>query len=120
MENTEVLLSQEDYFMDNDGNGCCTWIGCEHGTFSTSQRCQICFENRPIQKEKTKIEKFFIVVFSPIYFIGWLATGIFVGIVFLFKEGAGIFVGLVMLGWIVGAIYHFFFTFIPFLFNLFF
>jgi len=120
VENTEVLLSQENYFMDDEGCGYCTWIGCEHGTFSMSQRCQICFENRPIQKEKTKIEKFFMVVFSPIIFIGWLATGIFVGIGFLLKEGAGIFVGLVMLGWIVGAIYHFFFTFIPFLFNLFF
>ena len=119
MEKTEILLNQENYFMDDEGNGCCM-IGCEHGEFPMSQGCQICFENRPIQKEKTKIEKFFIVVFSPIYFIGWLATGIFVGIVFLFKEGAGIFVGLVMLGWIVGAIYHFFFTFIPFLFNLFF
>ena len=96
---------------------------CEHSV--DFYECEICFKNSPIQKQKiqkqkTKIEKLIKILSFPIYFIGLLITGIFVGIRFFFEEGYESLVGFLILGWVISAIYHLFFTFIPFLFNLFF
>ena len=92
---------------------------CEHSV--DYYECEICSKNRPThkQKQKTEIEKFITTLLLPIYFIGLLITGIFVGIRFFFEEGYESLVGFIILSWVISAIYHFFFTFIPFLFNLF-
>ena len=110
----------EDDFGDGESFPCCVIEWCEHN--NDLSECETCRNKRLIrlQKEKTKFEKYFEKFLFPFYVIGWLVTGIFVGIGIIFKEGYEILGGIVLLSWVVGAIYHFFFTVIPFLFNLFF
>ena len=90
---------------------------CEHSV--DYYECEICFKIRPIQKQKTQNEKLIKTLLLPIYFIGLLITGIFVGIRFFFEEGYESLAGFIILSWVISAIYQFFFTFIPFLFDIF-
>ena len=92
-------------------------IICEHSL--DFYECKICFKNKPIQKQKSTLEKFIKISLSPLYLIGWLVTVIFVGMGLLIEKGSEILGALVFLSLVVSAIYHVFFTFIPFLFNLF-
>ena len=107
-----------DDFGDETSLTCCVIEWCEHEI--DLFECEICLNKRPIrlQKEKTKLEKFFEKLLFPFYVIGWLVTGIFAKIGIIFEHGYDILGGIVILGWVVSAIYHFFFTFLPFLFNL--
>ena len=107
-----------DDFGDDESFPCCVIDWCEHEI--DLSECEICLNKRPIrlQKEKTKFEKLFEKLLFPFYVIGWLVTGIFAGIGIIFKHSYEILIGIVILGWVVSAIYHFFFTFLPFLFNL--
>ena len=107
-----------DDFGDDESFPCCVIDWCEHEI--DLSECETCLNKRPIrlQKEKTKFEKLFEKLLFPFYVIGWLVTGIFAGIGIIFKHGYEILGGIVILGWVVSAIYHFFFTFLPFLFNL--
>ena len=107
-----------DDFGDGESFPCCVIEWCEHNI--DLSECETCRNKRPIslQKEKTKFEKYFEKFLFPFYVIGWLITGIFVGIRFFFEEGYESLVGFLILGWVVSAIYHFFFTFLPFLVNL--
>ena len=66
-------------------------------------------------KKKSKVEILILTLLSPIYIIGLLIYGFFAFIQFLTQGG---FFGLLIFGWIISIIYHFFFTFLPFLFNL--
>ena len=66
-------------------------------------------------KEKSKLEILIQTLLSPIYIIGLLIYGVFAFVQFLTQGG---FFGLLIFGWIISIIYHFFFTFLPFLFNL--
>jgi len=52
---------------------------------------------------------------SPKVEIGLLIYGVFAFVQFLTQGG---FFGLLIFGWIISIIYHFFFTFLPFLFNV--
>lgn len=92
-------------------------IICEHSL--DFYKCKIC-SNKPIQKQKSTLEKFIKLSLSPLYLIGWLATTILVGMGLLIEKGSEILGALVFLSLIGSAVYHFFFTFIPFIFNLFF
>ena len=107
-----------DDFGDDESFPCCVIDWCEHEI--DLSECEICRNKRPIrlQKEKTKFEKFFEKLLFPFYVIGWLVTAIFAGIGIIFKHSYEILGGIVILGWVVSAIYHFFFTFLPFLFNV--
>ena len=107
-----------DDFGDDESFPCCVIEWCEHEI--DLSECEICRNKRPIrlQKEKTKFEKFFEKLLFPFYVIGWLVTAIFAGIGIIFKHSYEILGGIVILGWVVSAIYHFFFTFLPFLFNV--
>ena len=107
-----------DDFGDGESFPCCVIEWCEHNI--DLSECETCRNKRPIrlQKEKTKFEKFFEKLLFPFYVIGWLVTGIFAGIGIIFEHGYDILGGIVILGWVVSAIYHFFFTFLPFLVNL--
>tara|TARA_B100000287_G_scaffold178269_1_gene168300 strand:- start:182 stop:535 length:354 start_codon:yes stop_codon:yes gene_type:complete len=115
-------MVSDDWSTDDFGDGesfpCCVIEWCEHNI--DLSECETCRNKRPIrlQKEKTKFEKYFEKFLFPFYVIGWLITGIFVGIRFFFEEGYESLVGFLILGWVVSAIYHFFFTFLPFLVNL--
>ena len=66
-------------------------------------------------KKKSKVEILIRTLLSPIYFIGLLLYGVFAFVQFLTQGG---FFGLLIFGWIISIIYHFFFTFLPFLLNL--
>ena len=66
-------------------------------------------------KKKSKVEILILTLLSPIYIIGLLIYGVFTFVQFLTQGG---FFGLLIFGWIISIIYHFFFTFLPFLFNL--
>ena len=66
-------------------------------------------------KEKSKVEILILIFLSPIYLIGLLIYGVFAFVQFLTQGG---FFGLLIFGWIISIIYHFFFTFLPFLFNV--
>ena len=66
-------------------------------------------------KKKSKVEILLLTLLSPIYIIGLLLYGVFVFVQFLTQGG---FFGLLIVGWIISIIYHFFFTFLPFLFNV--
>ena len=66
-------------------------------------------------KKKSKVEILILTLLSPIYIIGLLIYGVFAFVQFLTQGG---FFGLLIFGWIISIIYHFFFTFLPFLFNL--
>ena len=107
-----------DDFGDGESFPCCVIEWCEHNI--DLSECETCRNKRPIhlQKEKTKFEKYFEKFLFPFYVIGWLVTGIFAGIGIIFKHGYEFLGGIVILGWVVSAIYHFFFTFLPFLVNL--
>jgi len=92
-------------------------IVCEHSL--DFYECKICLKNKPIQKKKSTLEKFIKISLSPLYLVGWLVTAIFVGMGLVIEKGSETLGALVFLSLVVSAIYHFFFTFIPFLFNLF-
>jgi hypothetical protein len=66
-------------------------------------------------KKKSKVEILILTLLSPIYTIGLLIYGVFAFVQFLTQGG---FFGLLIFGWIISIIYHFFFTFLPFLVNL--
>ena len=66
-------------------------------------------------KKKSKVEILILTLLSPIYIIGLLLYGVFAFVQFLTQGG---FFGLLIFGWIISIIYHFFFTFLPFLLNL--
>jgi hypothetical protein len=66
-------------------------------------------------KKKSKVEILILTLLSPMYLIGLLLYGVFAFVQFLTQGG---FFGLLILGWIISIIYHFFFTFLPFLFNM--
>ena len=66
-------------------------------------------------KKKSKVEILIRTLLSPIYFIGLLLYGVFAFVQFLTQGG---FFCLLIFGWIISIIYHFFFTFLPFLLNL--
>ena len=66
-------------------------------------------------KKKSKVEILIRTLLSPIYVIGLLLYGVFAFVQFLTQGG---FFGLLIFGWIISIIYHFFFTFLPFLLNL--
>ena len=66
-------------------------------------------------KKKSEIEILILTLLSPIYIIGLLIYGVFAFVQFLTQGG---FFGLLIFGWIISIIYHFFFTFLPFLLNL--
>ena len=73
-------------------------------------------ENDSVQvKEKSKVEILILTLLSPIYIIGLLIYGVFAFVQFLAQGG---FFGLLIFGWVISIIYHFFFTFLPFLFNV--
>ena len=116
MEVSNEWLADEP-FSDSDFP-CCIMEICEHDIDLNG--CEICLAKIPIRprKEKTKFEKFFEKLLFPFYVIGLLVTGIFAGIGIIFTHGYEILGGIVILGWVVSAIYHFFFTFLPFLVNL--
>ena len=74
------------------------------------------FEGDVVQvKEKSKLEILLLTLLSPIYIIGLLIYGVFAFVQFLTQGG---FFGLLIFGWIISIIYHFFFTFLPFIFNV--
>jgi len=50
-----------------------------------------------------------------LYLIGLLIYGVFAFVQFLTQGG---FFGLLIFGWIISIIYHFLFSFLPFLFNV--
>ena len=66
-------------------------------------------------KKKSKVEILILTLLSPIYIIGLLIYGVFAFVQFLTQGG---FFGLLIFGWIISIIYHFFFTFLPFLLNV--
>ena len=66
-------------------------------------------------KNKSKLEILLLTLLSPIYTIGLLIYGVFAFVQFLTQGG---FFGLLIFGWIISIIYHFFFTFLPFLLNV--
>ena len=66
-------------------------------------------------KKKSKVEILILTLLLPMYLIGLLLYGVFAFVQFLTQGG---FFGLLIFGWIISIIYHFFFTFLPFLFNL--
>jgi hypothetical protein len=66
-------------------------------------------------KKKNKVEILILTLLSPIYTIGLLIYGVFAFVQFLTQGG---FFGLLIFGWIISIIYHFFFTFLPFLLNV--
>ena len=66
-------------------------------------------------KKKSKVEILILTLLSPIYIIGLLIYGVFAFVQFLAQGG---FFGLLTFGWVISIIYHLFFTFLPFLFNL--
>ena len=66
-------------------------------------------------KKKSKLEILLLTLLSPIYVTGLLIYGVFAFVQFLTQGG---FFGLLIFGWIISIIYHFFFTFLPFLLNL--
>ena len=70
---------------------------------------------RPLFKKRSKFEIVLHILLSPIYIVGFLVYGVFAVVNFL-TEG-GLF-GLLIIGWILSFIYHFLFTFLPFLVNL--
>jgi len=107
-----------DDFGDVDTFPCCIIELCEHEI--DLYECEICLNKGfiPLKKEKTKFEKFFEKLLFPFYVIGWLVAVIFAGIGIIFKHGYEIIGIIVILGWVISAIYHFFFTFLPFLVNL--
>ena len=73
-------------------------------------------EGDTVQFKKTsKVEILIRTLLSPIYIIGLLIYGVFAFVHFLTQGG---FFGLLIFGWIISIIYHFFFTFLPFLFNV--
>ena len=66
-------------------------------------------------KKKSKVEILILTLLSPIYIISLLIYGVFAFVQFLAQGG---FFGLLIFGWVISIIYHFFFTFLPFLFNV--
>ena len=66
-------------------------------------------------KKKSKVEILILTLLSPMYLIGLLIYGVFTFVQFLTQAG---FFGLLIFGWIISIIYHFFFTFLPFLLNV--
>ena len=66
-------------------------------------------------KKKSKLETLLLTLLSPIYITGLLIYGVFAFVQFLTQGG---FFGLLIFGWIISIIYHFFFTFLPFLLNV--
>ena len=66
-------------------------------------------------KKISKVEILIRTRLSPIYLIGQHLYGVFAFVQFLTLGG---FFGLFIFGWIISIIYHFFFTFLPFLFNV--
>ena len=66
-------------------------------------------------KKKSKLEILLLTLLSPIYITGLLIYGVFAFVQFLTQGG---FFGLLIFGWIISIIYHFFFTFLPFLLNV--
>ena len=62
---------------------------------------------------KANLKYSYFTLLSPIYTIGLLIYGVFAFVQFLTQGG---FFGLLI--WIISIIYHFFFTFLPFLLNL--
>ena len=66
-------------------------------------------------KKKSKLEILIRTLLSPIYIIGLLIYGAFAFVQFLTQGG---FFGLLIFGWIISIIYHFFFTFLPFILNV--
>ncbi len=66
-------------------------------------------------KKKSKVEILILTLLLPIYIIVLLIYGVFAFVQFLTQGG---FFGLLIFGWIISIIYHFFFTFLPFLLNV--
>ena len=100
-------------FPDCEEYPCEQVIICEHSL--DFYECKICLKNKPIQKQKSTLEKFIKISLSPLYLIGWLVTAIFVGMGLLIEKGSETLGALVFLSLVVSAIYHFFFVFIPYI-----
>ena len=66
-------------------------------------------------KKNSKLDILLLTLLSPIYVTGLLIYGVFAFVQFLTQGG---FFGLLIFGWIISIIYHFFFTFLPFIFNV--
>ena len=115
----KLSFDDEESFGGDDFPGCPEFptceqiIICEHSL--DFYECKICFKNKPIQKQKSTLEKFIKLSLSPLYLIGWLVTAIFVGMGLLIEKGSEILGALVFLSLVVSAIYHFFFVFIPYI-----
>ena len=86
-----------------------TFPTCSYYLFDT-------VEGETVQvKKKSKLEILIRTLLSPIYIIGLFIYGVFAFVQFLTQGG---FFGLLIFGWIISTIYHFFFTFLPFLLNV--
>jgi hypothetical protein len=123
-ESNKLSFDDEEFFGGDGLPGCLEFPTCEQVIICEHSldfyKCKVCFKNKPIQKQKSILEKFIKLLLSPIYLMGWLVTAIIVGIGLLIEKGSEILGALVFLSLVASAIYHFFFTFIPFIFNLFF
>ena len=98
-------MSTDGYFADAELFGTCSYYH-----YDTQQE-----HDKPIIKKKSKYEIFLLTLLSPIYIVGLLIYGVFSFAQFLTQGGL---FGLLIIGWIISFIYHFFFTFLPFLFNV--
>ena len=86
-----------------------TFPTCSYYLFDT-------VEGETVQvKKKSKLEILIRTLLSPIYIIGLFIYGVFAFVQFLTQGG---FFGLLIFGWTISIIYHFFFTFLPFLLNV--
>ena len=121
-ESNKLSFDDEESFGGDDFPGCPEFPTCEQIIICQHSldfyECKICLKNKPIQKQKSTFEKFIQLLLSPIFLMGWLVTAIFVGVGLLIEKGSEILGALVFLSLVASAIYHFFFTFIPFIFNL--
>ena len=82
-------------FPDCEEYPCEQVIICEHSL--DFYECKICFKDKPIQKQKSTLEKFIKLSLLPLYLIGWLVTAIFVGMGLLIEKGSEILGALVFL-----------------------
>ena len=119
MKGTNKLSFDNEESFGGEGLPDCVEFPCEHVIVCEHSldfyECKICFKNKPIQKQKSTLEKFIKLSLSPLYLIGWLVTTIFVGMGLLIEKGSEILGALVFLSLVVSAIYHFFFVFIPYI-----
>ena len=109
----KLSFDDEESFGGEGLPDCVEFPTCKHSL--DFYECKICFKDKPIQKQKSTLEKFIKLSLSPLYLIGWLVTAIFVGMGLLIEKGSEILGALVFLSLVVSAIYHFFFVFIPYI-----